>query len=195
MTNTSLSSLFLALSLAACAATTPSPTTPAPAPIATPPADWKVFAGPHATLEAACAGCQLSPIHSLSTGTDFVAVAQGSRGLEGFVALQTARGWYLEQREAMPPMHSHHEPRSLYYDVAKTRIADGVVLRMVDSSQVFYPGQGNAGSSHTNWFDRTCRVFGDQVACSTPVSIATRHCKRDSIGNGETNEQCTGNEP
>jgi hypothetical protein len=190
MTNTSFS-LLLTLSLAACAGAAPAPATPAP--IATPPADWSALAGPHATLEAACAGCELSPIKTL-TG-EFVAVAQASRGFDSFVALQTARGWYIEQRDAMPPMHSHHEPRSLYYEVERTRITDGAVVRMVDSSQVFYPGQGNAGTSHTSWYERTCRVFGERVACSKPVSIATRHCKRDSIGNGDTNETCTGDNP
>lgn len=193
MTNTSLSLLLLAFT--ACAATPAPHTTPAPAPIATVPADWTVLDGPHATLDAACGGCQLSRIKALPTGTSFLAVAQGSRGLDSFIALQTSRGWYLEMREEMPPMHSHHEPRSLYYDIERTRVTDGAVVRMVDSQQVFYPGQGNAGTSHTSWFDRTCRVFGERVACSEPVSIATRSCERESIGNGETSERCTGAEP
>jgi hypothetical protein len=191
MTITSFS-LFITLSLAACTAAQPAPrTTPAPAPSTALPSSWRPLAGPHATLEAACAGCQWSPIRSLDGGAEFVAVAQASRGLESFIALQTARGWYIEQREPMPAMHSHHEPRSLYYDVEHTRIADGVVLRMVDSQQVFYPGQGNAGSSSMTWFDRACRMFGDRVACGQPASIATRHCTRD--GNG--GEKCTGDNP
>jgi hypothetical protein len=193
MSITSFPSLFLALSLAACASTPATQTTPAPTPPPTIPADWTSLAGPHATLEAACADCKLSPIHPL-TG-DFLGVAQASRGMDSFIALQTARGWYIEQREPMQPMQSHHEPSSLYYEIEKTRVASGAVVRMVHSQQVFYPGQGNAGTSHMSWSDRTCRVFGERIACSKPVSIATRHCKRDSIGGGETNETCTGDNP
>lgn len=91
-------------------------------------------------------------------------------------------------------MHGHHEPRSIYYDLERTRVTDGVVLRMVDRFSVFYPGQGNTGSSTTTWFDRTCRVFGDRVACSGPTSIAKRDCDRDNRG-GQFQETCTGEKP
>lgn len=199
MTITSFSSLFLSFALAACAATKPAtPATPAPTPAPAPavPDRWTSLAGPHATLEAACAGCELSPIHPLTSGGDFVAVAQGTRGLDSFIALQTSRGWYIELRDSTPAMRAHHhEPRSLFYELERTRVAEGAVLRMVDSQQVFYPGQGGAGSSRVTWFDRTCRVFGDRVACSKPDSIATRRCKRRMTGGGNTSEQCTGDAP
>lgn len=196
MTITSFTSLFASLALTACAATpSPAPSTPAPAPNATVPDGWSALAGPHATLEAACAGCQLSPIRALPAGAAFVAVAQGSRGLDSVIALQTPRGWYVETREPMPPMHSHHEPRSVFYELERTRVADGVVVRMVDHQSVFYPGQGNAGSSHTAWFDRTCRAFGDLVACSAPTSVASKNCTRDRRSDGTTNEECSGEAP
>lgn len=124
-----------------------------------------------------------------------------ARGLDATLAIETARGWFIEPVvELMPRRSSHHQPHSRRYDLAATRLEEGqLVVRLVDSQSVFYPGQGAVGSSHTSWFDRRCVVIDALVHCSQPVSIASQACttERASDGSGSPRykKSCTGGPP
>jgi hypothetical protein len=118
-----------------------------------------------------------------------------TRGMDATLAIETRSGWFLEPHvERKPAMSSHHQPHSRGYDLDATRVEAGaIVVRLIDSQSVFYPGQGGAGSSSTTWYERRCTVIDGIVHCSEPVQIASESCK---TADGPTFERtCTGSPP
>jgi hypothetical protein len=98
------------------------------------------------------------------------------------------------------PSVARNQPHSRGYDLAATRVEDGqLVVRLVDSQSVFYPGQGAVGSSHTSWFVWRCVVIDALVHCSEPVSIASRSCTTEQASEGSGSplykKTCTGGPP
>lgn len=151
------------------------------------------LSGPVADPLVLCPCCTPSPRHPLAGARGVTAVAMIARpGEAALLAIETPRGWFVEvpppRAADAPPLWSHHEPRSITYDLAATRVRDGrVLLRQIDHSSVFYPGQGGDGMSATLWLDRSCRLDADTIRCTPAVAIAHEQCTHDQ---GTT--QCKG---
>ena len=182
---------FIVLALAAGCGSAPKPLAHHTSPAVVPP-DAVALAGP----ERCADDCGVTSIRTIdAAGIRRIGIV--ARGLDSTLAIETSSGWFFERAgEPRPEMRPHHhEPRSHGYDLAKTRVEDGaIVVRIIDAQSVFYPGQGNAGSSRTTWLDQRCMVADGRVVCRPPAQIATKSCTTENVGAG-SKTTCTGNEP
>lgn len=161
-------------------------------PAAVPPGS-KPLQGP----QSCGSSCDVARVHDVSSaGIRRVGVI--TRGLDSTLAVETESGWFFEPAtERFPRMSSHHQPQSRGYDLTATRVEDGaVIVRLVDSRSVFYPGQGRAGSSHVSWSERRCVVVNAVVHCSGLAHIASQSCTTERTREpGGFQRSCKGGPP
>lgn len=178
----------------------------APAPIenhtaATPvPSGYQPLRGPE-RCDADCGATRLRTVNARG----ILRIGVVDRGLTSTLAIETAAGWFLEPAPPRGPRMGHHSPHSRGYDLDATRVDGGeLVVRLVDSLRVFYPGQGAVGTSNTTWFERRCVVIDARVHCSSPAAIAAERCRTDRVagppepgplGGPRTKRTCTGGPP
>ena len=184
--------ISLTLLLAACQ---PAPFETTPTQDAAPPADDTKndknvsnavpLKGPFAPLDALCgsgeaARCKASEPVPGRGGGGILAVAtfQDSSSETG-LAIQTAKGWYIDREPGEGPMWSHHSPHSTFFDLDRLTVRpDGVSLFVTRGMSSFIGGMGNRGSSsHVRVTRRTCEVRGDAVVCEESGALYSRSCE------------------
>jgi hypothetical protein len=158
------------------------------------PPGYKVLSGPQRC--GAELDCNAVGVRDVSSG-GIRRIGRIERGMDSTLAIETAAGWFFEPAvRHLPEMSSHHQPHSRGYDLDATRFEAGaLVVRLVESLSVFYPGQGAAGTSHRTWYERRCIVLDARAYCSAPAPIANEDCATERAGGPTFKRRCTGGPP
>ncbi|MBL9027047.1 MAG: hypothetical protein JNL21_32930 [Myxococcales bacterium] len=140
--------------------------------------------GPFASLEAVCGGetprCRPAEPVAVKGGGEVLAVATFQDGaFETGLAIQTAKGWYIDHEPGQGPMWSHHSPHSTFFDLERMSVKpDGVSLLVTRGMSSFIGGMGNRGSSRNLQIARrTCRVRDGAVVCEETAPLYERSCQ------------------
>lgn len=140
--------------------------------------------GPFASLEAICGGetprCTASAPVAVAGGGAVLAVATFQSGpSETGLAIQTAKGWFIDREPGEGPMWSHHSPHSTWFDFDRISVKpDGFSVFVTRGESSFIGGMGNRGSSrHVAVVMRTCRVRGAGVVCEDSAPLYEQSCQ------------------
>jgi hypothetical protein len=149
----------------------------------------KAWSGPHATLTDICSErCKIEERPTKAApGIDRVASYGDGNGT--YLALHTAKGWFVEVPELMKGlMLSHHSPRGAWLAL-DTMVGDAAGLRVTrtEGGSNFIGGMGNMGSSSfrkTSWIH--CAAKSGAISCTEPVTVFEESCRAPMDSNVRT---------
>lgn len=158
--------------------------------------------GPFASLDAVCGGetprCTPTEPVLVKGGGEVLAVATFQDGaFETGLAIQTAKGWFIDHEPAQGPMLSHHSPHSTFFDLERMSVRpDGLSLLVTRGMSSFIGGMGNRGSSRNLQITRrTCRVRAGAVVCEETAPIYEQSCQTPMEDGGAEVCRETGKKP
>ncbi len=141
--------------------------------------------GPFASIEAFCS--DTAQVRCKATAPIAVGGAGGVQAVATFqagpsetgLAVQTAKGWFIDRVPGEGPMWSHHSPHSVWFDFDRLRTEpDGFALFVRSGSSSFLGGMGNRGSSsQESIVERTCRASATGLVCEDSAPLYQRSCQ------------------